>query len=129
MIENLLHALMKTPFVDTLAMKLVKNIAEQIMIIDINKKFLKKTNQEMFEDALYYNIPITKYSGEIIDKMLENPEIKELFDLLKSSKEIDAVKALTEFKHTIKLHVELFDQEDAIKKSSTSKKDQKVKFS
>ena len=42
MIEDLLQALIKTPFIDTLAMKLVRNMSEQIMIIEINKKFLKK---------------------------------------------------------------------------------------
>ena len=129
MIEDLLQALIKTPFIDTLAMKLVRNMSEQIMIIDINKKFLKKTNQEMFEDILYYNIPITKYSSKIIDKMIENPEILELFELLKTNKEIDAIKALTEFKNIIKIHIDLFDQEDNTEKSNKLKKDQKIKFS
>ena len=129
MIEDLLQALIKTPFIDTLAMKLVRNMSEQIMIIDINKKFLKKTNQEMFEDILYYNIPITKYSNKIIDKMIENPEILELFELLKTNKEIDAIKALTEFKNIIKIHIDLFDQEDNAEKSNKLKKDQKIKFS
>ena len=129
MIEDLLQALIKTPFIDTLAMKLVRNMSEQIMIIEINKKFLKKTNQEMFEDILYYNIPITKYSNKIIDKMIENPEILELFELLKTNKEIDAIKALTEFKNIIKIHIDLFDQEDNAEKSNKLKKDQKIKFS
>ena len=129
MIEDLLQALIKTPFIDTLAMKLVRNMSEQIMIIEINKKFLKKTNQEMFEDILYYNIPITKYSSKIIDKMIENPEILELFELLKTNKEIDAIKALTEFKNIIKIHIDLFDQEDNTEKSNKLKKDQKIKFS
>ena len=83
----------------------------------------------MFEDILYYNIPITKYSSKIIDKMIENPEILELFELLKTNKEIDAIKALTEFKNIIKIHIDLFDQEDNTEKSNKLKKDQKIKFS